>query len=90
MAHYAGRSSRAPFKSVFFSLGCGKKKYIYTTRFSAFSLCRWIQHASLQPSPTRVCGDEESFGVFRENLIQPVVLHVPLGDFPFFCQGSES
>lgn len=92
MAHYAGQSSWAPFKSVFFSWVRKKKKYvyIYTTRFSAFSLCRWIKHASLEPSPTRACGDEESFGVFRENFIQPVVLHVPLRDFPLFCQGSES
>lgn len=38
MAHYAGRSSRAPFKSVFFLLGA-EKKNTYTPLASLLFLC---------------------------------------------------
>lgn len=55
-----------------------------------FFWCCWIKHPVLNIFFPRASRDEERFGVFRENFIQPVVLHVPLREFPFLYEGSEA
>lgn len=58
--------------------------------FKAFSLLGCERKGSMLFVLPRVCGDEERFGVLRENFIQPGVFHVPPREFPVLCQGSES
>lgn len=92
MAHYVGLSYWASFK-VFCLLGKKemekKKKSARLCFFSAARLSILFKKCFCCSSPS-ARKDEEGFGVFRENFIQPVVLHVPSREFAFLCQGSES
>lgn len=65
-----------------FSLLVKKKK----KNFHAFSVLVNYECCFFVP---RACGDEESFGGFRENFIQPVVLYVPPRGFHSSVRGLK-